>query len=602
MASSLARVPHPSPWSTYLDKDAMSQTFVQPTQRQIKLVVVGLVVGMFLASLDQMVVATAIRTIGDDLHGLTIQAWVTTAYMVAATLSTPLYGKLSDIYGRKPLYLIALGLFVVGSALCVFAGSMYQLAAYRAVQGAGAGGLMALAIMILGDLLSPSERTRYQAAFFAVWGGSSVLGPVIGGFFAGAEQLGGVSGWRWIFLINVPLGIAALVLIVKVLHVPHLGHPTGKIDWWGVGTLVVAIVPLLVALERGHEWGWTTSSVVMLLVTSVLGWVGFYLAERATGDDALLPLRMFRVPTVRVATIMNFIMGFAMFGGLAGLPLYLQIARGMSPTRAGLAMLPFTAGIMIAAIIATRIIRTTLQYKWIPVVGCALLLVGTLLLSQMHYDSPFSFITAGAVIFGGGLGCIMQPLMLAVQNALPARDNGAGTASVMFFRQIGGSLGAAVFLSILFSTVQLRIAEAFTRAAETAGFQAAVADPSVLADPANAAVLEAIATGDLSSANDAGISLDDTSFIQNLNPELAAPFKVGFSSAIGGVMLIAAAIIFIGFVISFFLPAVTLSQKSGLENLADERAAAAKAAEDGGSPPDQKARVRAKVRADKPRL
>jgi len=563
----------------------MSTGYVAPTRRQMNLIVLGLMVGMFLAALDQMVVATAIRTIGDDLHGLTLQAWVTTAYMIAATISTPLYGKLSDMFGRKPLYIIALSLFVLGSTLCTTATSMYELAAYRGLQGAGAGGLMALAIMILGDLLSPRERTRYQAAFFGVWGMASVLGPVIGGFFAGATSILGVAGWRWIFLINVPLGAAALVLITRVLHVHHMGRREQRIDWWGVTALVIGIVPLLIVLERGHEWGWTTPTSLTLFAISALGFILFVFAEASARDDALLPLRMFRNRTVSVATVVNFIMGFGMFGGLAGIPLYLQISRGMSPTQAGLAMLPFTFGIMVVAIVATRIIHNTGHYKWIPVTGAFLLLVGILLLSRIQYDSPLWKVFGAAVIFGGGLGGLMQPLMLAVQNALPARDNGAGTASVMFFRQIGGSIGTAVFLSLLFGRVQTAITDAFKNAAQTPAFQNALQDPAVLADPKNAAVAQAVQTQDFSHLQDAGISLNDTSFIQQLDPHLAAPFQIGFASAIASAILVAAFFIAIAFAIIFFLPSIPLSEKSGLQSMADDEAAASggsKSGEDEG--------------------
>ena len=548
----------------------MTQAFVAPTRRQINLIVLALMVGMFLAALDQMIVATAIRTIGDDLHGLTLQAWVTTAYMIAATISTPLYGKLSDMYGRKPLYVTALGLFVVGSALCATATSMYQLAAYRGLQGAGAGGLMALGIMILGDLLSPRERTKYQAAFFGVWGMASVLGPVIGGFFAGATSLLGVAGWRWIFLINVPLGAAALLLIVRVLHVHHMGRGEQRVDWWGVSALVLGIVPLLTVLERGNVWGWTAPLSLALFATSVVGFTLFFLAERAAGDDALLPLRMFKNRTVAVSTVVNFIMGFGMFGGLAGIPLYLQISRGMSPTEAGLAMVPFTVGILIVAIVATRIIHQTGHYKWIPVGGVVLMLTGVMLLSRIQYDSPLWKVFGAAVIFGGGLGGLMQPLMLAVQNSLPARDNGAGTASVMFFRQIGGSLGTAVFLSLLFGNVQEKIAGAFKAAAQTPAFQQAIQDPAVLADPKNAAVITAITSNDPTALQSSGISLDDTSFIHDLAPQLAAPFQIGFAQAIAGVMLVAAAVIVIALVVIFFLPSLPLQDKSGLQAMADE--------------------------------
>lgn len=553
----------------------MSHTFVHPTRRQINLIVVGLMVGMFLSALDQMVVATAIRTIGDDLHGLTLQVWVTTAYMIAATISTPLYGKLSDLYGRKPLYVIALSLFIAGSLLCSTSTSMYELAAFRGLQGAGAGGLMALAIMILGDILSPRERTKYQASFFAVWGASSVLGPVIGGFFAGATNLLGIAGWRWIFLVNVPLGVFALFLIVRVLHVPRFGHRSTKIDWLGVMALVVAIVPLLIVLERGHDWGWTVPQSLTFMAISVVGWAAFFAVERAAGDDALLPFRMFKNQTVAVATVANFIMGFGMFGGMAGLPLYLQISRGMSPTRAGLAMVPATLGIGLVAIISTTIIRKTGHYKWITVGGMGLLVTGILILSRVHYDSNFWHVIVGGIVFGAGLGGLMQPMMLAVQNALSPRDNGAGTASVMFSRQIGGSLGAAVFLSLLFSSVVGKIGDAFKAAAQTPAFRQAITDPTVLSTGKNAAVVQALGTQSPDAFAQAGITMDDTSFIHQLDPRIAAPFQIGFAGAITSVLLVAAAIAVVGLVVVFFLPSLPLKETSGLQAMADEAELAA---------------------------
>ncbi len=350
-----------------------------------------------------------------------------------------------------------------------------------------------------------------------------------------------------------------------------MGRGQQRVDWWGVAALTLGIIPLLTVLERGNGWGWTSPTSLALFTTSVVGFSLFYAAERAAGDDALLPLRMFKNHTVAVSTFVNFIMGFAMFGGLAGIPLYLQISRGMSPTRAGLAMLPFTVGIMIVAIIATRIIRKTGHYKWIPVGGVFLMLTGVLLLSRIQYDSPLYKVFGAAVIFGGGLGGLMQPLMLAVQNSLSPRDNGAGTASVMFFRQIGGSLGTAVFLSLLFSNVQTKIAEAFKAAAQTPAFQQAIQDPAVnVAGSTNAAVITAITSQDPTALQSSGISLNDTSFIHDLAPQLAAPFQIGFAQAIAGVMLVAAAFIVLAFVAIFFLPSLPLKEKSGLQAMADE--------------------------------
>jgi MFS family permease len=226
------------------------------THRQILTILVGLLLGMFLAALDQNVVSTAIRTIADDLGGLSQQAWATTAFLITSTISTPLYGKLSDIYGRKPLFLLAISIFIVGSVTCSFAQSMYQLAAFRALQGIGAGGLFSLALTILGDIVPPRERARYQGFFLAVFATSSVAGPVIGGLLAGAPTILGLDGWRWIFLINVPIGAVALVVVAKVLNLPNMSRGRRRIDWPGATLLAVGLVPLLLVAEQGRSWGW----------------------------------------------------------------------------------------------------------------------------------------------------------------------------------------------------------------------------------------------------------------------------------------------------------------------------------------------------------
>ncbi|MCW2695743.1 MAG: drug resistance transporter, EmrB/QacA subfamily, partial [Modestobacter sp.] len=223
------------------------------THRQIVTILVGLMLGMFLAALDQNVVSSAIRTIADDLQGYDLQAWATTAFLITSTITTPLYGKLSDIYGRRPFYLFAIGVFIIGSLACTFADTMYQLAAFRALQGIGAGGLMSLALAIIGDIVPPRERSRYQGYFKAVFGTSSVLGPVIGGFLAGQTTLLGLTGWRWIFLINVPLGVLAFVVVMRVLHLPHQRRDH-RIDWPGALALVTFLVPLLIVAEQGRTW------------------------------------------------------------------------------------------------------------------------------------------------------------------------------------------------------------------------------------------------------------------------------------------------------------------------------------------------------------
>jgi EmrB/QacA subfamily drug resistance transporter len=546
-----------------------------PSHRQILTILGGLMIGMFLAALDQTIVATSIRTIGDDLHGLSLQAWVTTAYLLTSTITTPLYGKLSDIYGRKPFYLLAIALFVAGSLLSSMSTSMYELAIFRGLQGLGAGGLMSLAITILGDLVAPRQRAKYQGYFLAVFGISSVLGPVIGGFFAGADSILGITGWRWVFLVNVPIGVVAFAVIVRVLHLPALPKIKHDIDWEGAVALVVGLVPLLLIAEQGRDWGWGSGPAFACYVIGVLGLLAFVLAERRAKDDAILPLRLFRERVFTLGAVANTVIGLGMFGGLATLPLYLQIVQGMSPTQAGLALIPFTIGIMAGSIAAGQTTSRTGHYKWFPVAGTVLLAIGAFLFAQLDAETSYGSIATYSIVFGLGLGFTMQPLVLAVQNAVPVRDMGVATSSSLFFRQVGGTLGTAVFLSILFSTVGDNIASAFRKIAPTADFQAALHDPSVVANPANKPVLDLVKASANGAGGSASVpSLNDSSFINDLDPRLAKPFLVGFSDSVDLVMLIAACVMVIGIVITLILPELPLRTFSGIQGRAAEDAAA----------------------------
>src|SRR4051794_13268025 len=274
------------------------------THAQILTIITGLMMGMFLGALDQTIVSTAIRTIADDLRGLSVQAWVTTAYLITSTITTPIYGRLGDIYGRKKLFMFAITVFIAGSALCSFATSMYMLAAFRAVQGIGAGGLFTLVLAIIGDIVSPRERARYTGYFMATFGTSSVLGPVIGGFFASHAVILGLTGWRWVFLVNVPIGIAALFVVYRTLHVHH-HRREARIDWWGAVMLVVTLVPLLTVAEQGRTWGWSSGRSLACYVVGVIGLGAFYAVERRMRENAMIPLRMFTIRPVAVGIAAN---------------------------------------------------------------------------------------------------------------------------------------------------------------------------------------------------------------------------------------------------------------------------------------------------------
>ncbi len=541
------------PAPTHATASAPDEQVNYPSHAQVLTILGGLMLGMFLAALDQTIVSTAIRTIADDLGGLDRQAWATTAYLITSTIATPLYGKLSDIYGRRRFFLFAISVFIIGSLACSFSTSMYMLAAFRALQGIGAGGLFSLALAIVGDIVPPRERAKYQGYFLAVFGTSSVLGPVAGGFLAGQNTILGITGWRWVFLINVPIGIIALYVVFRNLHV-HQTRVHHRIDWAGAFTLVVALVPLLIVAEQGQTWGWDSTKAIVCYVVGVVGVIAFLFAERAAGTEALLPTRLFSNRASGVPLVLGAFIGMGMFGSLTTLPLWFQIVRGDTPMRSGLSMLPLTAGIMIASIISGQLISRTGRYKIFPIVGTGLMAVAAFGLSRIHVDTSMWTVSSFMLLFGLGLGGCMQPLTLAVQNAAERRDMGIATSSATFFRQMGGTLGVAVFLSVLFSTVGDKLKDAFTAAAKTASFQAALTDPKVLANPEDAGVVKMLKSMQSGGGTATSSATTDSSFITKIDSRLAHPFQVGYSDAITGVLFIAAILLAATFLLMFLIP------------------------------------------------
>jgi len=518
--------------------------------KEIVPILVGLMSGLFLAALDQTIVATAIKTIGDDLNGLSLQAWATTAYLITSTITTPLYGKLSDIFGRKPLFIWAISIFIIGSALSAFATSMYNLAIYRAIQGLGAGGLFTLALAIIGDIVPPRERSKYQGYFIAVFGSSSVLGPVIGGFFAGQNSIIGITGWRWVFLVNVPIGLIALFIVGRTLHIPNFQRVNHSIDWLGAIFLTVGLIPLLLVAQEGRIWGWTSVESITCYSIGITSLILFVIFENKMKDEAILPLRLFKDKTFSLISVVGVITGAGMFGGLAMLPLYLQIVGGSSPTKAGLELLPLTLGIMTGSIISGRVISKTGKYKIFPVIGTILLTTTLFLMTTFNADTKYWWIAILSYLFGVGLGHVLQPTVIAVQNAVAKRDLGVATSSVTLFRQLGATVGTAAFISILFGRVGNETQAAFQSSVTNPEYQKALMDPN---NASTVQQLQALQTGQA--------TFDDTSWLASANRTLIHPILEGFANSMSHVFLIGAIVVSASIIFAILTPNNKLSER-----------------------------------------
>ena len=531
-------------------------------RRQVLTVLSGLLLASFVASLDSTVVAVALYRIGESLNGLTAQAWVRTAFMITSVVSIPVYGKLSDTHGRKPLFFIAMTVFLAGSAACAFASSMPMLAAFRAFQGLGAGGILALTSAVLGDVVPPRERAKYGGFFVATYAVASLVGPVTGGVLAGQRTLLGVAGWRWIFLINLPVGVAACAVVARVLRPGQQRQRKRGVDAAGTATLLIAAVPLLLVADRGQAWGWGAPAAVACYATGAGGAAGFLLAERRAGDSALLTLRLFRNHGFTVGAGQSLVSTTGLFAAIALLPLYLQLVKGFSPTEAGLLTLPQVAGTLACSIIAGQYTSRTGRYKVLPVTGSVLLLAGMLALWRLTPATPLPYAEVAMFALGAGGSLYGQTITLSMQNALPQSDLGVATASNTFFFQIGSTVGAAAFLSIAYSAAGAAIRTAYAAASAAPAFRAAASQHR-----GQAGLLHLASAGGQPA-------LDNTAFLSRLDPVLAQPFRQGFTSALDIAFLAAAAVMAAALVLALAIRELPLRTTSTAPSAAPAEAAA----------------------------
>ena len=412
------------------------------TSAEILAVLSGLMLGMFLAALDQSIVGTALKTIVTDLGGAEHVSWVVAAYLITSTVSTPLYGKISDLYGRKPVYQFAIGVFLLGSVVAGFSQSMVMLILARAIQGLGGGGLLSLAFTIIGDMVSPRDRGKYQGYFGAVFGLSSVAGPLLGGLFTDT------IGWHWIFFVNVPIGIVAWLVVGARLNLPFTRREH-HIDYLGALTLVAGVsAALLVTQWGGQDYAWGSATILGLSAASVLLLGAFLLVERRS-PEPILPLRLFRNRTFSLVNTAQFLIALGMFGAIIYVPFYLQLVRGHSATEAGLLMIPVMVGILVTSISSGQAISRIGRWKPFPVAGTAIFTVGLALMATLTVTTSMWALSAYLVVIGAGLGLTMQTLVLAVQNDSDPAELGVATSSVAFSRSLGGAIGTAIFGAIV---------------------------------------------------------------------------------------------------------------------------------------------------------
>ncbi|MFJ6214932.1 MDR family MFS transporter [Streptomyces sp. NPDC092296] len=427
--------------------DSAQGTDARFSHREIMVAMSGLVIAMLLAMLDNMIVAPALPTIVGDLGGLNHLAWVTTGYILASTAATPIWGKLGDLFGRRSTFIASIVIFLLGSALCGMSQNMGELIGFRALQGLGAGGLMVGVMAVLGEMVPPRDRGKYQGVMMAVMPVAMIGGPLAGGFIT--DNL----SWRWAFYVNLPLGVVALGVCWFTLAKLPRGTGRARIDWTGAGLLTTWITALvLITSWGGTQYDWASAPIIGLAVLTIVAFLAFVAVERRV-DEPIMPLSVFRNRNFSLAGALSFISGFAMFGGVTFLPQFQQFVQGSSATNSGLLLMPMMIAAMVFSVGGGAVISKTGHYRAMPIIGSALMAVGLGLFATMGTDTSRGTTSLYMVVLGAGMGCLMQTTMLIAQNSSPVRDIGAATGAATFLRNMGGSLGVSLLGAIYTTTL-----------------------------------------------------------------------------------------------------------------------------------------------------